>query len=512
MAKKNKNELERGAGILLPISSLPSSYGIGTFGKEGYKFIDQLVRARQKYWQVLPIGPTSFGDSPYQSFSAFAGNPYFIDLEILVEEGLLSYDEINAFDWGNDPSCVDYEKIYNSRFIVLKKAFARSTHKRTKAYKEFCEENQYWLEDYSLYMAIKEHFDNVEWLKWDEGIRFREEKAVAHYSKTLKTEVDFWKFCQFKFYEQWNKLKKYANDNEIKIIGDVPLYVALDSADVWAHSDLFELDERKKPINIAGVPPDAFSATGQRWGNPLYDWAKMEEDNFAWWYKRMESSAKLYDVTRIDHFIGVVRYFSIPVECETAENGVYKKGPGKKLTDVIDKAMGDKQIIAEDLGIVVPAVQKLMEKTGYPGMKILEFAFDVGCNSEYLPHNYTNCNQVVYGGTHDNETLIGFFGSKKSEELKYAYEYLNVSNIWELADGIIRLAYGCNLNAAIFQMQDILMLDNSARMNTPSELGGNWQWRMTTDSFREEHIRKLESYACIYGRCEIEESNEEIDE
>ena len=240
MAKKNKNELERGAGILLPISSLPSSYGIGTFGREGYKFIDQLVRARQKYWQVLPIGPTSFGDSPYQSFSAFAGNPYFIDLEILVEEGLLSYDEINAFDWGNNPSYVDYEKIYNSRFIVLKKAFARSTHKRTKAYKEFCEENQFWLEDYSLYMAIKEHFDNVEWLKWDEDIRFREEKAVAHYSRMLKTEVDFWKFCQFKFYEQWNKLKKYANDNEIKIIGDVPLYVALDSEDVWAHSDLFE--------------------------------------------------------------------------------------------------------------------------------------------------------------------------------------------------------------------------------------------------------------------------------
>jgi 4-alpha-glucanotransferase len=236
-------------------------------------------------------------------------------------------------------------------------------------------------------------------------------------------------------------------------------------------------------------------------------------DGFDWWYKRMESSAKLYDVTRIDHFIGIVRYFSIPVECETAENGVYKKGPGKKLTDVIDKAMGDKQIIAEDLGIVVPAVEKLMEKTGYPGMKILEFAFDVGCNSEYLPHQYKNSNQVVYGGTHDNETLIGYFGAKSYEELKYAYEYLNVSNIWELVDGIIRVAYGCNLNAAIFQMQDILMLDNGARMNTPSELGDNWKWRICMDSFREEHIKKLESYACIYGRCEIEDNKlEEIEQ
>ena len=505
MAKKNKNELERGAGILLPVSSLPSSYGIGTFGKEAYRFIDQLVLARQKYWQVLPIGPTSYGDSPYQAFSAFAGNPYFIDLEILIEEGLLSYDEINMYDWGHDPAYVDYEKIYNARYIVLKMAFERSTHKRTKAYKTFCEENEFWLDDYGLYMAVKETYDNVEWLKWDEDIRFREPKAVERYKKELKKEIDFWKFTQFKFYEQWMKLKEYANENGIKIIGDVPLYVALDSADVWVHGDLFELDERKKPINIAGVPPDAFSATGQRWGNPLYNWKKMEEDGFAWWYKRMESSAKLYDVTRIDHFIGIVRYFSIPASCETAEKGVYIKGPGKKLTDVIDKAMGDKQIIAEDLGIVVPAVEKLMAQTGYPGMKILEFAFDIGCNNEYLPHNYSNSNQVVYGGTHDNETLMGYFGAKQPEELKFAYEYLRATNVWELVDCIIRLAYGCNLNVAIFQMQDILSLDNSARMNTPAELGGNWQWRMTRESFRQEHINKLEAYACIYARCDVED-------
>ncbi|MCR5609631.1 MAG: 4-alpha-glucanotransferase [Lachnospiraceae bacterium] len=512
MAKKNKNELERGAGLLLPISSLPSPYGIGTFGDEGYRFVDMLVKARQKYWQVLPLGPTSYGDSPYQSFSAFAGNPYYIDLDYLVKEGLLMQDEIYAHDWGDNPAYVDYEKIFYARFDVLRKAYQRSNHKRTKKYTKFCEENSFWLEDYSFYMALKVHYDNQEWLKWDEDIRFRKPEAMERYSKKLKKEIEFWKFTQFKFYEQWFKLKEYANKNGVKIIGDIPLYVALDSADVWAHGRLFELDERKNPINIAGVPPDKFSETGQRWGNPLYDWDAMEKEDFNWWYERMHSSAELYDIIRIDHFIGIVRYFAIPAECETAEKGVYRKGPGKKLTDVIDRAVGDAQIIAEDLGVVVPEVINLMKKTGYPGMKILSFAFNSGPSNEYLPHNYENVNQIVYGGTHDNETLIGFFKDQTEEEIKYAFEYMNVDNIWDLADAIIRTAYASPSTAAIFQVQDILKLDNSARMNTPAVLGGNWMWRMVRDSIREEHLKKLETLACIYGRCEIKEEPKETEE
>lgn len=501
--KKNKNELERGAGILLPISSLPSPYGIGTFGAEGYKFVDMLVQARQKYWQVLPLGPTSYGDSPYQSFSAFAGNPYFIDLDYLVEEQLLTHDEINEYDWGDNPSYVDYEKLFKSRFLVLRKAFSKSTHKRTKKYAEFCEENSYWLDDYSLYMSLKEYFNSVEWLLWDEDIRFREEKAVEYYKKKLKKDIDFWKFCQFKFFEQWSKLKAYANKKGVQIIGDIPLYVALDSSDVWVNGDLFELDQKRQPINVAGVPPDQFSASGQRWGNPLYDWKAMEADGFTWWRERMKSSAALYDVIRIDHFIGIVRYFSIPSEYETAEKGVYRKGPGKKLTNVIDEAVGDAKIIAEDLGIVVPEVIRLLKQTGYPGMKILSFAFDSGPNNEYLPHNYTNTNQVVYGGTHDNETLVGYFKKQTEEEIRYAYEYQNVDNIWDLCTSIIRTAYASPSNVAIFQIQDILLLDNSSRMNTPSTLGGNWQWRLVPESIKEEDIKMLETLTCIYGRCDV---------
>ena len=500
MAKINKNELERGAGLLLPISSLPSPYGIGTFGEEGYKFVDMLVDAKQKYWQVLPLGPTSFGDSPYQSFSAFAGNPYFIDLDYLAEEGLLDKNEMKNYDWGSNPSYVDYEKVYNSRFVVLRKAFDNSNHKKTKAYKTFCENNEYWLDDYSFYMALKTHFNNNEWLLWDDDIKFREEKAVKSYQNKLKKDIDFWKFTQFKFYEQWNKLKKYANDNGIKVIGDIPLYVSMDSADVWVHGRLFELDERKNPINIAGVPPDNFSATGQRWGNPLYDWKAMEAEDFGWWYKRMEASADLYDIIRIDHFIGIVRYFAIPAENDTAEFGVYRKGPGKKLTDVIDKAVGDKQIIAEDLGVLIPAVTKLMNKAGYPGMKILQFAFGSGPTNEYLPHNYDHNNQIVYGGTHDNETIEGYFKSQKKEKLKYAMEYMNVDDPSKLTDATIRMGYATSSNAAIYQVQDILGLDNSARMNEPSTVGKNWQWRLAKGQLTKGHMEMVKSYTCIYGR------------
>lgn len=490
----------RGAGVLLPISSLPTEYGIGTLGKEAYEFVDMLAEAKQKYWQVLPVGPTSFGDSPYQSFSAFAGNPYFIDLDTLIAEGLLDIETLDEFDWGQDPSDVDYAKIFEARFIVLKKAFANSNHKNKKAYRTFLKENAFWIEDYSLYMALKFHFDNKEWLAWDEDIRFRDKQAVARYKSQLAPEIDFWKFCQYKFFEQWNKLKKYANNQGIRIIGDIPLYVSLDSADVWVHGRLFELDERKNPINVAGVPPDCFSEDGQRWGNPLYDWKAMEEDNFAWWEQRMRSNARLYDVIRIDHFIGIVRFYSIPAESETAKTGKWRKGPGAKLTNVIKQAVGDADIIAEDLGIVVPSVRSLINRTGWPGMKIMEFAFDGGTDNEHLPHNFQSPNVIVYGGTHDNETLAGFFGSKSKKELKYVKKYLRVEKKKDIPREIIRLAYASIACTAIFQLQDILELDNRARMNLPSTVGTNWRWRMLPGQFTKKHVKMLAGLVKTYGR------------
>ncbi len=484
----------------MPISSLPSKYGIGTLGKEAFHFVDQLVKAGQKYWQVLPVGPTSFGDSPYQSFSAFAGNPYFIDLECLIEDGLLTEEEVAGFDWGDDPSDVDYEKIYNSRFVLLHKAYHASHFEMEKEYRKFVKKNSYWLEDYCLYMALKFYFGGREWLSWEESIRMHEKTAVEHYKKLLKDEIGFWHYCQYQFFSQWKKLKKYANKQGVKIIGDIPLYMALDSADVWTHGELFELDERKKPINVAGVPPDCFSEDGQLWGNPLYNWKQMKKDHFAWWEMRMRSNAALYDVIRIDHFIGIVNYWSVPAGSKNAIQGEWRKGPGKKLTNVIKAATKGSDIIAEDLGVVGENVRKLIQKTGWPGMKILQFAFDGDSTSEYLPHNFQSKNCIVYGGTHDNETIVGFFQGKTEKESKFAKEYLGVATKEEIPKAILRLGYASIANTVIFQMQDILELDNSARMNLPATVGTNWRWRMLPGQFTKEHIRQLRKLTKLYNR------------
>lgn len=491
---------ERAAGVLLPVSSLPAKYGIGTLGHEAYRFVDSLIRAGQKYWQVLPVGPTSYGDSPYQSFSAFAGNPYFIDLEVLIEEGLLKTEEIEKYDWGEDDSYVDYEKIYLSRFKVLHQAFERSKHRKSKKYLHFLAKNKYWLDDYAFYMALKFHFDGKEWLAWEKGIRMRKREALEHYRELLETEIEFWKFCQFQFFEQWFHLKKYANRHGVRIIGDIPLYVALDSADVWTHGELFELDERKKPIHVAGVPPDAFSDDGQLWGNPLYNWKKMEKTKFKWWEMRMKSNARLYDVIRIDHFIGIVNYWSVPAEETTAIHGKWRKGPGKKLTQVIKKATKGSDIIAEDLGVVGENVRKLIAKTGWPGMKILQFAFDGNNQNEYLPHNLKDGNCIVYGGTHDNETLMGFFGEKTGKELEFLFQYLNISSKEEIPEAMIRLGYISIADTVIFQMQDILGLDNKARMNLPATVGENWRWRLLPDQFTGKHIKMLRKCCESYAR------------
>ena len=493
--------LERGAGILLPISSLPSPYGIGTMGRDAYDFVDMLKRAGQKYWQVLPIGPTSFGDSPYQSFSAFAGNPYFIDLDTLIAEGLIKKEEVESYKWADSDDEIDYARIYRQRFEVLRKAFGRSEHKDSRDYADFIEKNEQWIDDYALYMAIKADHNNREWLAWEPAIKKRKPEAMAAYREKLGEDVEFYKFLQFKFYEQWMPLKEYANRNGISIIGDIPIYVALDSADVWANTDQFQLSGSLAPAVVAGCPPDMFSSYGQKWGNPIYDWDVMEKDDFAWWKKRIAASAKLYDVIRIDHFIGIVRYYSIPANGEP-KDGYYRQGPGKKLIDAIDSAIGSSKVIAEDLGVVVPEVQKLVKESGYPGMKVLEFAFDGNTANEYLPHNHAK-NYVAYIGTHDNDMLKSYISGQSEELQEYMMKYLMANSLDDVAEKMIHALYMSSADTVILQMQDILDKDNSARMNYPSTLGGNWKWRLTkgaTWEFTQEHIDKLRDITRLYGR------------
>lgn len=492
-------EFTRGAGILMSITSLPTAYGIGTMGQDAFDFVDLLVDLKQRYWQVLPLGPTSFGDSPYQSFSAFAGNPYLIDLQTLIKEKLITKVEVESYKWGNKEDDIDYAILFENRFKVLRAACDRFDFENEK-FKEFCKEESYWLDDYSFFMAMKTFSNNEGWLDWPEEIRNRTEAGLKEYGKKLELDIRFWKFCQFKFFEQWMKLKAYANKKGIQIIGDIPLYVALDSADVWVGREDFQLDKNGCPTLVAGCPPDAFSDDGQKWGNPLYDWDEMELNNFRWWKSRMKANAKLYDVIRIDHFIGVVRYYSIPAYDDNAKNGRWRKGPGKKLTDAIEEVLGDGKIIAEDLGVSVPGVKKLMDKTGWPGMKILQFAFDGNTSHDYLPHNYNNRNIVVYAGTHDNETLVGYFRDKTEYELAFLYEYLNITSKDEIADALIRLAYSSTANVVIFQMQDLLKLGNEARMNLPSTVGKNWRWRALRDSLDDERRTWIRTMAIIYRR------------
>ena len=496
--------LERGAGILLPISSLPSPYGIGTMGRDAYEFVDMLKRAGQKYWQVLPIGPTSFGDSPYQSFSAFAGNPYFIDLDTLIAEGLLKKEEVESYKWADSDDEIDYARLYRQRFEVLRKAFCRAKEKDGRDYEDFIKfanENEHWIDDYALYMAIKADHDNREWLAWEPAIKKRKPEAMAAYREKLGEDVEFYKFLQFKFYQQWMPLKEYANRNGISIIGDIPIYVALDSADVWANTDQFQLSGSLAPSVVAGCPPDMFSSYGQKWGNPIYDWDVMEKDDFTWWKKRIAASAKLYDVIRIDHFIGIVRYYSIPANGEP-KDGYYRQGPGKKLIDAIDSAIGSSKVIAEDLGVVVPEVQKLVKESGYPGMKVLEFAFDGNTANEYLPHNHAK-NYVAYIGTHDNDMLKSYISGQSEELQEYMMKYLMANSLDDVAEKMIHALYMSSADTVILQMQDILGKDNSARMNYPSTLGGNWKWRLTKGAaweFTQEHIDKLRNLTRLYGR------------
>lgn len=493
-------KLIRGAGILLPVTALPSSYGIGTLGVEARNFVDLLVDLKQKYWQVLPLGPTSYGDSPYQSFSTFAGNPYMIDLDELIKKGYLQYEEVKGYSFGDDQYDIDYSLMFLNRLQLLRKAYERFP-KQDESFDRFCEERSFWIKDYALFMALKNHFQQKEWQAWEPAIRDREEEALAEYREKLKEEIRFQEFLQYEFWLQWISVKKYANDHGIQIIGDIPLYVAADSADVWTNREHFELDSLGYPRVVTGCPPDAFSEEGQKWGNPVYNWNHMKLDGYDWWRLRMKSNAELYDVLCIDHFIDIFRYYTIASEETLAKNGKWHKGPGKELTDLIEESLGaEKSIIADDLGTVIPGVKRMLKKTGWPGMKVLIFAFDGNTSNEYLPHNYDNSNFVVYGGTHDSGTIMGYFDEKSEYELAFLYEYLGVKGRDEIIDGMIRLGYSSIADVVIFQMQDLLKLGNEARMNLPSTVGRNWKWRMPRNCMNADRRAYIRTISAIYNR------------
>lgn len=502
----SEKKQSRFSGVLLPVSSLPSPYGIGNFGKEARNWIDLLAENGQHYWQVLPLGPVSYGDSPYQGFSAFAGNPYYIDLDALSEEGLVPIEYVNCFTWGREEEKVSYDLLYESRFQVLRAAWAASSYAETAEYRTFEQENAYWLEDYALFMSCKNHFGGRNWMEWDEDIRMRQPEALEHYRELLTRDISFWKFLQFTFFRQWKQVRAYAAEKGVEIIGDIPIYVAMDSADVWTHPELFDMDEEKRPKTVAGCPPDLFSADGQLWGNPIYNWKYQEETGFAWWKERMKATAKLYDCIRIDHFIGVVRYYSIPYGDTNARGGWYTPGPGLHLMDAIHSVLGETKLIAEDLGVNTQEVKDALAETGLPGMKVLGFAFGSGSDNEYLPHNYTTTNCVVYLGTHDNETAAGYLENLSEEVREEVYTYLGIAKDATISEGVqamIRDAWKSIAQTAIVTAQDILGLGNEARMNFPSTIGENWRWRLKPGQLGNEELKWLRQCTKMYGRfCE----------
>ena len=494
--------MERGSGILMHIASLPGKYGIGTFGKCAYEFCDFLEKGGQKYWQILPLGQTSYGDSPYQAFSAFAGNPYFIDLDILKEKGLLIKEDYEDINFGENPEVIDYGLIFTEKMRILKKAYSNFKIEGNEAFKKFQLEEEKWLDDYSLFMALKYNFNFASWNSWDEKIKKHDEECLDRYKRELKDEISFWKFIQYEFFEQWKNLKKYANEKNIKIIGDIPIYLANDSADVWSNPKMFLLNEETfDPIKVSGCPPDAFSQTGQLWGNPLYDWDYLENTGYEWWINRIDASLKLYDILRIDHFRGFEAYWAVPYGEKTAENGKWVKGPGIKLFNAIKNKLGEIDIIAEDLGYLTKETLDFKKETGFPGMKIIQFAFGGDSKNPYLPHNYErNC--VAYTGTHDNDTVRGWLEVSNPEEVEKAVEYFNLTKEEGYNWGIIRGVWSSVARTSIGVMQDFLNLGNEARINKPSTLASNWSWRAKEDVFTNELAKKIYRLTKIYGRCE----------
>ena len=489
----------RGSGILMHISSLPSGCGIGTLGREAYEFVDFLSNAGQKYWQVMPIGPTSYGDSPYQSPSAFAGNPYFIDLEALEEEELLVRDEYASLPFGNDPGYVDFGAVYYYRKMVFNIVSERFSEEKYPEFADFCRDNRPWLDDYALFMAIKDDNGGKCWSDFPEGLKYRREAEMKKASEKLADTVRKYKILQFLFFKQWKKLKEYANSKDVQIFGDMPIYVAYDSSDVWAANSLFELDENLEPKRVAGCPPDAFSELGQRWGNPLYEWKKRKSDVFAWWITRIEHAMKLFDLVRIDHFRAFADYYAIPAEEETAVNGEWEWGPGMEFFNALREKLGKVNIIAEDLGMLTPAVTELLEDTGFPGMKVLQFAFDGSEDNLYLPHNYEkNC--VVYLGTHDNDTTRGWLDSASEYTSDYVRRYFRIGEDEDAVKGLIAGAMASVGDTVIITVQDLLGLGKESRMNTPSTKEANWSFRVPKDYLSKIDTEYLREITKLYFR------------
>lgn len=493
---------KRQSGVLMHISSLPGKYGIGSFGQSAYDFVDFLVRTKQRYWQILPLGTTSYGDSPYQSFSAFAGNTYFIDFDILIEEGLLNEADVKGADFGDDPRKVDYAKIFDVRRPIMEKAVARFLKAEDLSdYESFVEQNAAWLEVFAEYMAIKEHFDNLAWTEWpDEAIRRREAASLASYREKLADKLTYHRVTQYLFFKQWLRLKAYANEHHIEIVGDMPIYVAADSADVWAQPHFFKTDAVGKPTCVAGCPPDEFSETGQLWGNPIYDWEAMDKDGYAWWIERLRESFKIYDIVRIDHFRGFESYWEVPAGSETSASGKWVKGPDYKLFAAVKEALGDLNIIAEDLGFMTDEVIELRERTGFPGMKILQFAFNPDDESIDSPHLAPN-NSVMYTGTHDNNTVLGWYKDEIDDATRqYMAQYTNRKEYETVPHAMLRTIFASVSFMAIATMQDLLELDSAARMNYPSTIGGNWTWRMTAEELNPIVEGELYSLTKTYRR------------
>ncbi len=495
---------ERSAGILLHPTSLPSKYGIGELGPDAYRFVDFLSESKQKLWQILPLGPTSFGDSPYQCLSAFAGNPLLISFEKVVSDGIASPEILNNIPNFPDDR-VNYGDVIEYKFETLNKIFeeflTNNNEELKQSFDEFCEVEKNWLDDYTLFVAIKDYFEGKPWNEWESAIATRNREAIDYFQNYLSDEILYHKFVQFLFFKQWMELKKYANERGIKIIGDLPIFVAFDSADVWVYRDLFEVSEEGKPLFIAGVPPDYFSPTGQRWGNPHYRWEVMEQDDYKWWRERISSLLKLTDIIRIDHFRGFYNYWKIPGDAPTAEKGEWVLGPGEKFFKTMEIYFGKLPIIAEDLGILVPEVYELRDKFGFPGMKILQFAFGANGEKKFLPHRYEkNC--VVYTGSHDNDTTLGWWYSIQNDgsDTKEFFMKYTGSDGKDVCKDMIRLAYSSVADIVIIPLQDYLRLGSEARMNFPGQPDGNWSWRFKWDQITDELINEIKTFVEIFER------------
>ncbi|MDD7306431.1 MAG: 4-alpha-glucanotransferase [Peptoniphilaceae bacterium] len=499
--KEKKGKLNRANGVIMPIFSIPSAYGIGTLGKEAYEVVDFLSEANIHYWQILPLGPTSYGDSPYQSFSSFAGNPYFIDLDLLEEDGLLAKQDYANVDFGENKNYIDYAKMYNNRFGVLEKAYKNAKGKLDKELKDFRKKEAYWIEDYALYMAIKKEYLDVSWLEFPEDLRNRKKTALNKFYKENKDKVDFYVFIQYEFFKQWENLKAYTNRHKIEIIGDLPIYLALDSSDAWANSDILQLDQKKSPLAVGGCPPDGFSDDGQLWGNPLYDWDTMEKDNFSFWEKRLEMNLRLVDLLRLDHFRGFEAYYQIPATDDTAKYGKWVKAKPYQFFKMVKEKFPTSKFIAEDLGFITDQVKELMDFLAYPGMNVIQFAFGEDFTSSYLPHNYKR-NSIVYSSTHDSDTLMGWLKSLDEDKMEMVKAYFDLEgddleeNLWK----IIKRLMASVAAISMFEIQDFLALDNQARVNSPGTLGENWKWRANKEDFKIELAQKIKDMSRLYER------------